>query len=101
MNPTERSTDWADRMAGRIYMNKDGSTRGLLDDIARALRTTRADALDQVLAGIQREQNYREYREDQDGSGIGACKEIASYVRALAKSDPDKCVRSLVGDEAR
>jgi hypothetical protein len=46
----------------------------------------REEALDEVLAGIAREQNYREFREDQDGSAVGACKEIASYVRALKAS---------------
>lgn len=44
-------------------------------------------ALNKVLKGIEREQNYRVYRAeevcDQDGSAIGACKEIAGYVRVL------------------
>lgn len=44
-------------------------------------------ALDSVLKGIEREQSYRVYRADkvldQDGSAIGACKEIAGYVRVL------------------
>jgi hypothetical protein len=42
-------------------------------------------ALDDVLLAVAREQMYREYRSeiDQDGSAIGACKEIAGYVRAL------------------
>lgn len=44
-------------------------------------------ALEEVLAGIDREQSYREYREDQDGSAIGACKEIAGYVRKMRGSD--------------
>ena len=45
-------------------------------------------AISEVLKGIAREQDYREYRVDksgdQDGSAIGACKEIASYVRQLS-----------------
>ena len=43
-------------------------------------------ALNSVLKGIERELDYREYRLDlgeQDGSAVGACKEIAGYVRVL------------------
>lgn len=44
-------------------------------------------ALNSVLKGIERELDYRVYRADkvldQDGSAIGACKEIAGYVRVL------------------
>lgn len=43
-----------------------------------------------VRAGIDREQKYREYRTDQDGSAVGACKEIMSWVQACEK----KIIRS-------
>jgi len=56
--------------------------------IASALVSARNEALDAALASIAREQNYREYREDQDGSGIAACKEIAGYVRLLKTEMP-------------
>jgi hypothetical protein len=54
-------------------------------------KQAREEALNEVLRGIAREQNYREFREDQDGSAIGACKEIAGWVKALlaTQSVPD------------
>ena len=66
---------------------------GVLDDAAidyleQFAQSIRNEVLEQVLAGISREQDYREYRMDlgeQDGSAVGACKEIAGYVRALKK----------------
>jgi hypothetical protein len=39
---------------------------------------------------VAREQNYREYRQDQDGSGIGACKEITGYLNVLRKGNRPK-----------
>lgn len=40
-------------------------------------------AIDQIRAGIERELRYREFRKDQDGSGVGACKEILIYLKAM------------------
>jgi len=39
--------------------------------------------IEELRAAILREQNYREFRDDQDGSAIGACKELLSYLGAL------------------
>ncbi len=50
---------------------------------AQALLSERRKMGEEVLACIDREQSYREYRQDQDGSAVGACKEIRSYVRLL------------------
>lgn len=72
-----------DREFFRLFREQQAKTRR--DEISAAYDF----ALDEVLACIDREQNYREFREDQDGSGVGACKEIAGYVRALkAKGMP-------------
>ncbi len=62
---------------------------GLVQTVASALREAEDRgwdaAVDACLGAIAREQSYREYRQDQDGSGVGACKEIASYVRLLRR----------------
>lgn len=42
-------------------------------------------ALRKVFDAIMREMNYREYRKDQDGSAVGACKSLAQYVGAMKK----------------
>lgn len=69
-----------------LHLGNMVADRKLQARIAAALTAARAEAIEEfcnnVLKGIEREQSYREFREDQDGSGIGACKEIAGWVRA-------------------
>ena len=44
-----------------------------------------AMACDDITKAVERELSYRSYREDQDGSAIGACKEILGYITVLRK----------------
>lgn len=78
------STPLPARVKQAILGAQDMSDLG--ERIEALCRAVRAEALEQVLAGIAREQCYREYclgRGPQDGSAVSACKEIANYVRAM------------------
>lgn len=79
MNLRERCKKLA---ASQIGLGFDDAT----DELESFAREIRNDALKDVLKGIEREQSYREYRKDQDGSGVLACREIARYVASLKQS---------------
>lgn len=67
------------------YCDEHSTINELLAELDR-VRAEMDATLEQVLVGISREQSYREFRcskDEQDGSGIAACKEIAGYVRAM------------------
>jgi len=79
-----------DRRPFDINQFEMGRAAIIADTLRSAHEAGRRDVLNEVLVGIAREQSYREFREDQDGSGIGACKEIAGYVRALLAGKGEK-----------
>ncbi|CAM6004918.1 unnamed protein product [Sphagnum balticum] len=67
----------------------------VIDQIESALHAcaseARRAAIEQVLAGIAREQQYHEFLESRDEPmrhPVLACKEISSYVKALLKEKP-------------
>ncbi len=42
-------------------------------------------ALADAIAGVDRERAYREFRSEQDGSAVAACREMISYIAALGR----------------
>lgn len=86
---------WSDQQLEDFYVPFEEEQR-LEKLIAAALRRVRERALDEVLECVTRERNYREYRNDQDGSGVGACKKIAGYVQVLKRD-----ARNALGEPGR
>lgn len=71
------------------YENRDmwiAKARELEARLATERRSGYLAALSDARAAVLREQNYREYRQDQDGSGVGACKEIIGYLNVLGRA---------------
>lgn len=95
----DSSPQWAMDLARTVpginHFGSQAEIETLVGNIARALQSTRAAAFEEAIAACEREQRYREYRcdevGDQDGSGVGACKEIAGYLRVcLIDQEPKK-----------